>query len=447
MKRGFLVTASLIFAGVLTFSIGCGLLGEDAEKYEAAKLAVYEANQPDFQLKPFEIYQYSRIEDIDKSVVFTLDDLGYSDYVFTAEQISETFSVEYLLPDNATQGPETWYIINFHFVIEFESESGRGRCTVYAGINDRGGASVHLETLKVGDTLVIQFEGYSVASSSADVRYYNYLRTVGVKPGENTITFKFKQYDDTRVKRLTIINDTGIEITNVAPTAYHDSLQITQDEADKAKEIAFSDPRVQEKSKGKGYAIKVDRDEGEVEVSLVFDRTYLIDGVETIALRVYVNLEEEKVTEIVSMSTRGMPQLTAGQETKAKEIALSAPYIQELLEGKEYTIGRIGPTQGGPVGRLGANLEIIFDEEYSFNDDFHYFPPRPEETQYLNAKLAGFTVFINLSDGEVVQVYPNIPPPTGAWGGIVLFIGGALLVGLLIGLRVYFKMRRAGYRD
>jgi len=104
----------------------------------------------------------------------------------------------------------------------------------------------------------------------------------------------------------------------------------------------------------------------------------------------------------------GMPELTESIKEKAVGIALSDADVQKLLEGKEYSITRIGPCQGGPVGRLGANMDITFDKAYLFQGDFPYFP---EERKYLDKPIEGIEVFVNLKEERVVQIWPDIPPP------------------------------------
>lgn len=375
------------------------------------------------ELKQFELYEYSHIKDIDRTVVVTLGELGYPDFTLLGEEKSITPPVEYMLPEDATQGPDIWYIIHFHFLIEFDEATGGGFCDVQASPS----ASVQFETLVVNDSPFIRISGESATSTSTriEVRYYNYMGSMAVKPGRNLMTFKFKEYQGTKIKSVTIFNDTGIETTTVPPSGYEEGLKLTQEEQDKAKEIAFNDPRVQAIAEGKEYAVRITKANGvvraadeppddDIEVRLVFATTYMIEDVEASALDIFVDLDEGKITYLFPLSPSGMPELTESAKEKAVDIALADADVQKLLEGKEYTITRIGPCQGGDVGRLGANMDITFDKAYPFQGIFPYFP---EERKYLDKPIEGIEVFVNLKEERVVQIWPDIPPPAPNGGG------------------------------
>lgn len=285
-------------------------------------------------LRQFEFYEYSHIKDIDRSVVVTLGGLGYPDLILLGGDASSAPSVEFRLPDDATQGPDIWYIIHLHFLIEFDDDTGDGYCSVTAGANQWAWASVDFDTLIVDDSPFIRVLGQSSTSTRMEVRYYNYPPIMAIKPGKNVMTFKLEESGRAKVKSLQICNDTGIESTTVPPSPFSGS--------------------------------------------------------------------------------PGTPsQLTESQEKTATDTALANPDVQKLLEGKQYTITRIGPSMGGGVGRLGANMDITFDKAYSFKGDFPYFPG---ETNYLDAQLTGLEVFVNLEEGKVVQIWPEILPP-GSNGG------------------------------
>jgi len=414
MKRKLLAITSIILAGVLILSSACEVQQPGAKKPEP-----YEYTHTT-ELKQFELYEYDHIKDIDRSVVATLSELGYPDLILVGEEQSKAPSVEYMLPEDATQGPDTWYIIRLHFLIEFDEATGGGFCSVSAKVNDRTGASVQFETLAVNDSPFIRISGESATSTSTrmEVRYYNYIPLASVKPGENVMTFKFKEHQGTKVKSVLIFNDTGIESTTAPPSKYYEEQKLSQEEQAKAKEIAFSDPRVQEIAAGKEYSVRITRANGvvrvkgevpedEAEVRLVFATTYMIEDVQASALDIFVDFHEGKVTYLFPLSLSGMPELTDSVKEKAVEIALSDPNVQELLEGKKYEITRIGPSQGGPIGRLGANMDITFDKAYPFKGDF---PSFPEKTDYLDAQITRLEVFVNLKEGRVVQIFPMIVP-------------------------------------
>ena len=416
-KRLSRVGLIVILAGMLMIGSACEVQSpgtSEPEPYEYTHTT---------ELKQIELYEADHIKDIDRSVVMTLEQLGYTDLTLAGGEDAEAPAVEYLLSDDATQGPETWYIIHLHFLIEFDEAIGGGYCWVTADVNDRAGAMVEFETLTVNDSPFIRVGGQSSISTRMEVRYYNYMGSMGVKPGKNVMTFNLKESQRTKVKSVTIFNDTGIESTTVPPSKYCEEQKLSQEEQAKAKELAFSDPRVQELAEGKEYALRITRANGliqvkgevpedEVEVRLVFATTYMIEDVQASALDIFVDLNEGKVTYLFPLSPSGMSELTESVKEKAVEIALSDPDVQKLLEGKKYEITRIGTCLGGPVGRLGANMDINFDKAYPFKGDFPYFP---EERNYLDKPIEGIKVSVNLKEERVVQIWPDItlPAPNG----------------------------------
>ncbi|MDY6911286.1 MAG: hypothetical protein SVM79_02875 [Chloroflexota bacterium] len=410
MKNKLLGITSLILAGAMLLSPACG-----AEKSDMEEPQPYEYTHTT-ELKHFDLYESPRIKDAERSIVMTLDSLGYSDLILAGGENTETSSVEYTLPEDASQGPETWYIIHLHFLIEFDEDTGGGFCSVGASVNDRSGASVHFDTLTVNDSPFIRVGAHSSTSTNIEVRYYNHLSTMGVKPGKNTMTFKIDEHKKAKVKSLRIFSDTGIESTTMPRSEYHEKLKLTQEEQDRAKETAFGNPEVQEILGEKKYSIRIAPDYGvgrvadEIEVRLIFETTCMIEDIEASALGVFVDLNEGRVTDVLPLSPHGMPELTESRKERAVEIALNDPDVQALLEGNEYAIEQIGPCQGGPVGRLGAWVEIMFDRDYLFEGNFPYFPAK---TTFMNARIKGIQVYINFKEESVVQIHPQVVPPVG----------------------------------
>jgi len=403
MNKRLLTINSIILATML-LAAGCAGPGPEAksEPYEYTHTT---------ELRQFEIYENERIKDADRSVVVTLEQLGCDALTLTGGEEAGTPSVEYQLPDDATQGPDTWYIIHLHFLIEFEEDTSGGFCSVTA---KGAGASVQLETMRVNDSPLIRISGEQATSTSTrmEVRYYNYMTTRSVKPGKNEITFKLKEAQGTKVKNVTIFNDTGIESTTIPPSAYEEGLKLTQKEQAKAKELAFSDTRVQELAEGKEYALRITRANGlvrssgeppddDIEVRLVFAETYMVDGVEASALDIFVDLNEREVTYLFPLGLSGMPELTESAREKAVEIALADARVQRELAGKPYMVGRVGIIMGGPVGRLGANVLFVFDTPYPLERKAPSAPDR---------QLTGVKAFVNLKEGRVVQVIEESAP-------------------------------------
>jgi len=414
MKTGVLIIICTILTGLIVLASAC-------QEVQRAKPESYEYTHTT-ELKRFEIYEPERIKDAERSVVTTLGQLGYGNLTIAGGEEAETPTIKFALPDDATQGPDTWYLMNFHFLVEFEEDSGSGFCDVRA----KPGASVQFETLRVNDSPYIRINGQDAASTSTriEVRYYNYLSLRSVKPGKNEMSFTYKEYQGAKVKSLLIFNDTGLESTTVSPLKSHEERKLTQEEQEKAKELAFSDPRVQAIAEGKEYAIRITKANGiprpsdeppddDIEVRLVFATTYMIEDVQASALDIFVNLDEGKVTYLFPLRTSGMPELTESVKGKVIEIALNDPDVQKLLEGKKYEITRIGICQGGPVGRLGANMDINFDKAYPFKGEF---PHSPGDSYYLDSQIKGLEVFVNLKEERVVEIFDMSLPPINGVG-------------------------------
>ncbi len=117
------------------------------------------------EMKQIELYEYSHIKGIDKTEVTSLAKLGYPDLILAGEGSFNPSSIEYSLPDNAAQGPDTWYTVKFHFIIEFADETGNGFCDVTAGINNGAAAMVNFETMTVNDSPYIRILGQSSTST------------------------------------------------------------------------------------------------------------------------------------------------------------------------------------------------------------------------------------------------------------------------------------------
>jgi len=401
MKGRIFLLISIVLAAMSLFA-GCARNGlEKPEPYEYTHTT---------ELKRFEIYEPERLRDAERSVVTTLKQLGYGDLTINGGEEAETPVIEFTLPDDATQGPDTWYIMNFHFLVEFEEDSGSGFCDVRA----KPGASVQFETLRVNDSPYIRINGQDDASTSTriEVRYYNYLSLRSVRPGKNEINFTYKEYQGARVKSVTVYNDTAIEVIGMAPSASDEEIKASPQEEEKAREIAFGDPRVQELIEGKEYAVRISRADGilrslgeppddDIEVRLAFAKNYMIEDIEASGLDIFVDLDEEIVTYLFPLGLNGMPELTASTRERAVGIALADARVQQELAGKPYTVDKIGISMGGPVGRLGANVLFAFDTPYPLERKAPSAPDR---------QLTGVKAFVNLKEGRVAQVMEESAP-------------------------------------
>jgi len=402
---GYKQIITIVLTGLLLVS-GCA-------PYESTTAPLSNQNTANDELEQIVLYEYERIRDAEKTEVVSLEKLGYDNLTLPVGNEVSTPVIEYILPDNATQGPDTWYIFNLHFLIEFEDNTGEGFCTVSA----KGtGASVNFETNIVDGALSVDIGNRSLDSTMIEVCYYNYMMIRSIKPGRNEMYFAFTQQQGVRVRNIIIYKDSGIVTTGTAPSDYEQGLKLTEDTQARAEDLVFEHPWVQEVAEGKEYTLRIMKSEGivrpadelpdsDIEVRLVFGKTYMIEGVEASALVVFVNLDEYVVTDIYPLNTNGMPALTESTQERAVAIALNDPIVREELEDKEYTVGHVGVSIGGPVGRLGANVLFVFNEPFTLDP---VIPSAPARQQ------TGVKAFVNLKEAKVVQVNAEserIPSP------------------------------------
>lgn len=288
---------------------------------------------------------------IDSLGLWSLEKLGYSDLTFPCEDLPEAISIEYTLPENASQGPEDWYVIYLHFSIEFSGQSDNGSAYLSAATNSYACAQIKFETERENDSLIVNwitgsenlFKGDTYHSTSSlnieDVHFANYLPISGVVPGQNFLTFKLEQYDGAKVSGLRIFGDSGIALT-LQPAPGGENLS-------------------------EGYLPSPPE---------LFEH---IPGPE-------------------------IPTLTEEEEAWAIETALSDPRVQELVSGKEYVIGAIGVVHTTELEKTGAGLLICFEEPYWIEYDWPY----EGGTFYLGLDVLTLAISMDFEAGGVVEITP-----------------------------------------
>ncbi len=165
--------------------------------------------------------------EIDSYGMWTLAQLGYSDLIFPLQEDVEKISIEFRLPKNASQGPETWYVLHLNFRIELSEECEGGIYYVGADTNNYACALIQFKPQIVDDSLVIVSTTtglidkgvHTTPSLSIDYSFRNYLRTMGTKPGLNVLTFKLEQWGP-KLRSLRIFDNSGIECTPLSPSEY-----------------------------------------------------------------------------------------------------------------------------------------------------------------------------------------------------------------------------------
>ncbi len=408
---------------------------------------------------------------------WSLEALGYSDLVFPCQKSRESISVQFVLPEDAAQGPENWYILNLHFSIEFSEEckvadpSSYGRTYVSAGTNGYTCAQIKFINEEEDGEIVIKWGtgsenllGPSTDSTTSleieDVQFANYLRTLGVLPGKNVLTVTLEQYDGAKVESLIIFADSGIECTLQPPSWWeqeHDippgmvpPTKLTEEEEARALDIVLSDPRVQELLEGRGYA--VDRIGSQsfsdppdaVKVDIRFDTVHEIEydwpwppGEErhlkerVRVITIELSLEEGKVMGISPWKqpwiTAGLPpgpskipKLTEEEKEEAIQIALKDEHVQELLQGKNYTVRTVGVWHEGEE-KLGAAVVIGFDQVYFIDYNWPRWDCQNEQRVYLHraVHVEEIVATVDFRSGEVIEVTdsPVLTSKEGTGGG------------------------------
>lgn len=381
------------------------------------------------EVQQVELLENTRIREAETSHVVTLADLGYPELVITSGDEAENPSLQFDLPADATQGPDTWYIVHLHCLIEFDETTGGGFGSVRVSTNDFGGASVHFDSQTVNDSPLISFGGKQCTSTRIEVRYSTFSTIMGIKPGTNTMTFGYDAKKKAKINSVTFFGDTGIQSTTVAPSEHAYREIVPPAERMRAEEIALSDPQVGEIVQDTAYAVRTtwedaglvmideqlveapDADAREVEVRLIFEQIQIVENVEAAALSVFVDLDSEQVTAVFPLSSTGMPELTASRKEMAMAIALDDPFVAELLRGTDHTLRQASICQGGPVGRIGVALIFDFHPYREFDGDFPFFPGT--EVRHLEGRITDVNVYVSFDEEKVVQLYPTTIPQAG----------------------------------
>jgi hypothetical protein len=181
---------------------------------------------------------------LDSPGVWTLRDLGYPGTVAPAGGETTLYTdpaapphrvygpIKYVLPGGSAQGPDIWYIIHFHFEIEFEEDTQDGTAEVSAMLNFSTSAPfgtaalIEFNPVMRDGALVVDWNSLGLTdgwqkgtaeSRRAEIWFSNYLPNDGVVPGQNSLLFAVKEYEGARVAALHVFDDTSIEVTPLSP--------------------------------------------------------------------------------------------------------------------------------------------------------------------------------------------------------------------------------------
>ncbi|MDQ5821416.1 MAG: hypothetical protein M3540_08250 [Actinomycetota bacterium] len=171
---------------------------------------------------------------VDSFGIWTLTRLGYGDVVVPADAPRSSVSVPFTLPQGARQGPRNWYLIHHHFRLTFDSASGEGFVLVTAATNGRAASSIEFTTRRDDGRLRVDWTGVNLIEGptkgidvgpQVDLREVNFLQYAGVRGGLNSLDFQVEQFGDSRVERLEVSRDSGIEYSRVGPALLRLELQ------------------------------------------------------------------------------------------------------------------------------------------------------------------------------------------------------------------------------
>jgi hypothetical protein len=119
--------------------------------------------------------------------------MGYGDIVL--EEGHDSYTINYFLPENTTQGADNWYLIHLNFTIDLE---GSGLAYLNADTNGYACAQIKFEVQNESITWswanFTEFGKEKANSKKVNIFFSNYLRYQGVKPGENNLTIKLEKF-------------------------------------------------------------------------------------------------------------------------------------------------------------------------------------------------------------------------------------------------------------
>lgn len=111
-----------------------------------------------------------------------------------------------------------------------------------------------------------------------------------------------------------------------------------------------------------------------------------------------------------------IPVLTEAEKKMAIDIALSDPRVQELIADKAYTICDIGVAHTTDLVKIGAAVNICFDQTYELEYDWPFVYSSEEGkliedyTRHEELPVQSLEVFVNFQRGDVVEQISPIPP-------------------------------------
>lgn len=405
------------------------------------------------EISPIVAERNGKARVLESSGKSTLEELGYAGLSLPCKGKFEAISLSYVLPNDAAQGPDNWYVLNCEMDVELSEASDNGTVEISAITNSAPCHKLSFQTERENDLSVACWmdsgvEHKATPSDVAHVSFSAYLRDAdmayaGVKPGENVLTFRLAQYGGGRVRALRVSGDTSVEITTVPPSGYTDVFpadlpRLSAEDEAKSNRIVMSDPMVQQLLQDRPYEIKYvgpcewPAGSGNARLDLVFKIAQQIQcdwpwppapvrekpmsgNLWVRTMTIAIDLDKEAVTGIspcgqpIASQSKvppgpQPPTLSDEEKAKAKQIVLDDLKVRGMLAGKSYAVARgfdetrsdtrIGVWQTEDLKKLGAVVEICFD--------------RPSVVEIADSKymVQVVVVFVDLTQGKVADIVP-----------------------------------------
>lgn len=158
---------------------------------------------------------------------WSLRDLGSGDLKIPLSGHSGQGIARFDLPQDARQGPDTWYLVRLHAGLELRSNTGNGLVYISALTNGRASNQIEVEVqrdsvcgVRLRWSVVDLLTGYrarEVCGPSIDLETTNFAQYRGIRPGSNALAFRIERIDDIEVDSVRIFPDSGISVSGLGP--------------------------------------------------------------------------------------------------------------------------------------------------------------------------------------------------------------------------------------
>jgi hypothetical protein len=135
-------------------------------------------------------------------------------------------AVRYRLLEGASQGPDRWYLLHLHFRMTVHANRA-GVIYLFADTNGRSTAQLRFAItrdsksgIRITESALGLIGGQTTTTTRGarhEGRFSNYLQKLGVKPGDNQLSFTFKKFRGDAEVTIDILPDTALEYSRRRP--------------------------------------------------------------------------------------------------------------------------------------------------------------------------------------------------------------------------------------